>query len=295
VRVRIGTSGFSYKEWKGNFYPEKLKQAQMLRFYAERFDAVEINNTFYRMPAASLLERWKSEVGDGFGFVLKAPRRITHEKRLQAQSAEDVAQLWTIAATLGERLGPILFQTPPFLKKDAARLREFLEALPAGCRAAFEFRNASWADEEVYALLRERGAVLCTADMDAAERKAPIVPTARWGYLRLRRADYDNASLGEWAERVLAQPWDEAWVFFKHEDEGKGPALAAAFKKILDNRGAQGMPATVESFRCMMCGHQYQEKVERREDKERSCPKCRSCSIRQLKKRDEAVAKEPSD
>jgi uncharacterized protein YecE (DUF72 family) len=238
MRVRIGTSGYSYKEWKGSFYPEKLKPAEMLRFYAQRFDTVEINNTFYRMPNAELLEHWALEVPDGFAFVLKAPQRITHIKRLQATAAEDVQYLWKIASTLGPRLGPILFQTPPYLRKDAGRLREFLAALPEGCRAAFEFRHESWADDEVHALLGERNAALCAADVDADQRPRPIVPTARFGYLRLRRADYDETSLGEWADRVLAQPWDEAWVFFKHEDEGKGPALAGVFKKIIDSRRA---------------------------------------------------------
>jgi uncharacterized protein YecE (DUF72 family) len=234
VRVRIGTSGYSYKQWRGNFYPEKLKPAEMLGFYAARFDSVEINNTFYRMPSAELLQHWAAQVPGGFAFVLKAPQRITHIKRLQPTSAEDVQHLWRIASQLGARLGPLLFQTPPFLKKDAGRLREFLASLPEGCRAAFEFRNASWADDEVHALLRERNAALCAADVDEEAAPKPIVATARWGYLRLRRADYDEAALREWASRVRAQPWDEAWVFFKHEDQGKGPALAGVFKSIVD-------------------------------------------------------------
>jgi uncharacterized protein YecE (DUF72 family) len=236
VRVRIGTSGYSYKQWKGSFYPEKLKPAEMLHFYAQRFDTVEINNTFYRMPNPERLAHWAAEVPEHFAFALKAPQRITHIKRLQATSSEDVQYLWEIASTLGARLGPILFQTPPHLRKDAGRLRDFLAALPDRCRAAFEFRHDSWADDEVHALLRERNAALCAADVDEDEQPRPIVPTARFGYLRLRRADYDEATLAEWAKRVLAQPWDEAWVFFKHEDEGKGPAFAGVFKKIVDSR-----------------------------------------------------------
>jgi uncharacterized protein YecE (DUF72 family) len=233
VRVRVGTSGFSYDEWAGSFYPEGLKPAQRLRYYASRLGAVEINNTFYRMPRAELLARWSAEVPDDFVFVLKAPQRITHVKRLQASAAEDVGYLLEQARGLGPKLGPVLFQTPPQFREDLPRLREFLGALPAGVRAAFEFRHESWEHDEVRAALADRGAALCAADTD--EKEAPeLRATARFGYLRLRRADYDPAALRRWALAVKAQPWEEAFVFFKHEDEARGPALAEAFSAALN-------------------------------------------------------------
>ncbi len=230
MRVRVGTSGYAYKEWKGSFYPEELPDRAMLRFYAGQFDTVEINNTFYRMPTAELLGGWAGQVPPGFSFVLKAPRRITHVRRLQG-AAEDIAHLLRTAAGLGPRLGPILFQLPPFLKKDAGRLREFAAALPAGFRAAIEFRNRSWRDEEVDAILRDHGIALVVAD--AEEEQPPVVPTAPFGYLRLRREGYDATALAAWARTVLAQPWEEAHVFFKHEDEAAGPRLAAEFRRLV--------------------------------------------------------------
>ncbi len=232
MRVRVGTSGFSYDAWRGSFYPEGLKPAARLAYYATRLDCVEINNTFYRMPQAALLEKWRDEVPVDFVFVLKAPQRITHVKRLQATAREDVAYLLDQARGLGPRLGPLLFQTPPFLKKDAGRLREFLDFLPAGVRAAFEFRNPTWEDAEIRGVLAEKGAALCLADTDEAEPPA-LQATGRFGYLRLRRSEYDAGALCRWAEAVKAQPWDEAFVFFKHEDEGKGPAFAQAFRAAL--------------------------------------------------------------
>jgi uncharacterized protein YecE (DUF72 family) len=203
----------------------------MLRFYAERFPTVEINNTFYRMPAKDLLARWAGETPDGFTFVLKAPQRLTHQKRLK-DVGDSLPYFLEVSETLGAKRGPFLFQLPPNLRKDAARLDAFLELLPAGTRAAFEFRHASWFDAETEGILRARGAALCLADVDAPADggnplPAPLVPTASWGYLRLRRADYTDADIQAWAERIQAQPWDEAFVFFKHEDEGKAPALAA--------------------------------------------------------------------
>jgi uncharacterized protein YecE (DUF72 family) len=225
VRVRVGTSGFSYGAWRGSFYPEGMKPAGFLAFYARQFATVEINNTFYRMPKPELLERWAAETPAEFSFVLKAPQRITHVKRLS--DADSLAFFLTAAAVLGERVGPLLFQLPPFFRKDAARLREFLALVPEGRKAAFEFRHASWFDDEVYAALRERGAALCSADTDeSGEQGAPVVPTADWGYLRLRRSGYDEPAIAAWAERIRSQPWSEAWVFFKHEEQGVGPALA---------------------------------------------------------------------
>jgi len=226
MRILIGTSGFSYKQWKGSFYPEDLPDSQMLRYYAERLPAVEINNTFYRMPTKTLLGKWAAEVPESFTFVLKASQRITHRKRLR-EAGEDVAYFFETAATLGGRLGPALFQLPPYLRKDLPRLRDFLALLPAGRRAAFEFRHESWFDDEIYQALRDGGASLCVSDTDEEGRPAPLVLTAGWGYLRLRRPDYGEAELGAWAERIQAQPWSDAFVFFKHEEAGKGAALAA--------------------------------------------------------------------
>ncbi len=225
MKVLAGTSGYSYQEWVGSFYPPKLPANQMLRHYGERFGTVEINNTFYRMPQESVLGRWAAEVPAGFRFVLKAPKRITHEKKLQ-QVGDEVDYLRRTAAVLGEKQGPFLFQLPPFFRKDVPRLRDFLELLgPA--RAALEFRHESWLDDEVYALLRSHRAALCLADTEEGE--PPGVVTADWGYLRLRRPDYDDAELASWMKRVREQPWSEAFVFFKHEDAGKGPELAARF------------------------------------------------------------------
>ena len=233
MQVLVGTSGYSYKEWKGTFYPEDLKAAGMLRYYAERLGTVEINNTFYRMPTATVLEHWAAETPPGFIFVLKGPQRITHMKRLK-DAAEPLAYFLDTAIVLGEKLGPVLFQLPPNFKKDLARLQDFLALLPAGRPVAFEFRHESWFDDEVYGALREKGVALCAADTDEfGDRGAPIVPTAGFGYLRLRRADYDDAALAAWAERIRAQPWTRAFVFFKHEDAGKGPAMAARFVAAL--------------------------------------------------------------
>lgn len=219
MQVRVGTSGFSYKEWRGSFYPEDLKNAEMLRYYAQRLSSVEINNTFYRMPKAAVLEGWANQVPPGFQFVLKASRQITHRKRLK-QSDEPLAYLLETAASLGDRLGPLLFQLPPYFKKDVARLREFLGLLPEGRPFAFEFRHETWSDDEVRAALRRRNCALVCADTeDSGTEGAPIVPTADWGYLRLRRCDYTGDELRPWVERIRSQPWERAFVFFKHEDD----------------------------------------------------------------------------
>ena len=220
MKILVGTSGYAYKEWRGSFYPEKMKEKEMLRYYAERFSAVEINNTFYRLPGREMLLRWAEEVPPGFVFVLKASQRITHRQRLSAESKETVDYLFDVASALGGRLGPVLFQTPPFFRKDADRLRRFLDLLPAGHPVAFEFRHETWRDDEVHEALRSRNAALVCADTEeSGEGGAPIVPTADWGYLRLRRCDYDDAVLAGWRERVRAQPWRKAFVFFKHEED----------------------------------------------------------------------------
>ncbi|MDP9360240.1 MAG: DUF72 domain-containing protein [Acidobacteriota bacterium] len=233
MHIRVGTSGYSYKEWKGTFYPDDLPAAKMLPFYAARFDSVEINNTFYRMPDAKMVAKWGEQVPDGFTFVLKAPQRITHQKKLVG-AAGDVAYLFDAAASLGSRLGPVLFQLPPYSRKDAGKLREFIAVLPAERKVAFEFRHDSWFDDEIYGILRERDIALCAADTDeVTDPEALVVPTASWGYMRLRRTEYAAGQLAAWAARVERQAWSEAYVFFKHEDEGKGPRFAVEFRAQL--------------------------------------------------------------
>ena len=229
MNLYVGTSGYSYPEWKGTFYPEDMPEKQMLRFYGERFGAVEINNTFYRMPKASVLESWAAEVPADFKFVLKASRRITHLQRLK-DAGDNVAYLLKTAATLKKRLGPLLFQLPPYLKKDVPRLRDFLPLI-AKSSAAFEFRHQSWFDDEVFGVLREHQAALCIAEAEN-ELKLPFVCTADWGYLRLRRPDYGDPELMEWVKRVSQQRWHDAFVFFKHEEEGKGPQMAKRFLEL---------------------------------------------------------------
>jgi uncharacterized protein YecE (DUF72 family) len=196
-RVLTGTSGYSYAEWKGSFYPEKFPAKAMLGYYAERFPTVEINNTFYRMPTEALVRGWAEQVPEGFTFVIKASKRITHDRRLR-DCADAVEYLVRTVSVLGPRLGPLLFQLPPNLKKDLPRLVDFLAALPPGPRAAFEFRHASWFEDDVFAALRAAGVALCVADT-GEEPAAPFVATAGWGYLRLRREDFSDELLREWA------------------------------------------------------------------------------------------------
>jgi uncharacterized protein YecE (DUF72 family) len=231
MRVFTGTSGFSYGGWTGTFYPEDLPAGERLAFYATKLPAVEINNTFYRMPKPELLAGWAAQVPKTFRFALKAPQRITHIKRLK-DAAEEVRFLTGSFRQLGERRGPILFGLPPNLKKDLPRLDAFLGLLPSDLEAAFEFRNATWLDDDVFALLRAAGAALCVADDEKGT--TPLVATARWGYLRLRREDYAEADLDAWAERLAAQEWDSAYVFFKHEDEARAPELARGFAERLE-------------------------------------------------------------
>jgi uncharacterized protein YecE (DUF72 family) len=233
MHIRVGTSGYSYKEWKGTFYPDDLPAAKMLPYYGERFDSVEINNTFYRMPDAKMVAKWGEQVPDGFTFVLKAPQRITHHKKLVG-AGDDLRQLFEAGEVLGSKLGPVLFQLPPFSRKDALKLREFVAILPADRRVAFEFRHDSWFDDEIYGILREHDIALCAADTDdVTNRDALVVPTASWGYMRLRRTEYESGQLAAWAARVEKQAWSDAYVFFKHEDEGKGPRFAVEFRALL--------------------------------------------------------------
>jgi uncharacterized protein YecE (DUF72 family) len=230
MNLYVGTSGYSYKEWKGKFYPKNLPDKEMLRYYGEHFRSVEINNTFYRMPEASVLEAWEGTVPADFNFVLKAPRWITHTRRLK-DAGDSVSDLFRVAGILKERLGPLLFQLPPNMKKDVPRLREFLALLPSQRRVAFEFRHQSWFDEEVIGLLRDHRTALCIAEAED-DLEVPFVATTDWGYLRLRRPEYSDKELKTWITQVRKQAWRDAFVFFKHEDEGKGPQMAKRFLKL---------------------------------------------------------------
>ncbi len=239
--LRTGTSGFSYREWKGSFYPEDLAAGEMLGFYAARLPAVEINNTFYRLPRADVLEAWAEQVPEGFSFAIKASRRITHFKRLAASAADETAYLLETTARLGPKLGVLLFQLPPNAKVDAERLEAFLKLLPEGTPAAFEFRHPSWQDDRVFELLRARDMPLVVVDADDGEASDPV-PTAGWGYLRLRRSEYSREALAAWAKRIHTQGWRQAFVFFKHEDAGAGPALAASFLEIAGRAAERKAP-----------------------------------------------------
>jgi uncharacterized protein YecE (DUF72 family) len=241
MTLYVGTSGYAYKEWKGSFYPADLPDGEMLRFYAGRFNTVEINNTFYRMPKTAVVEGWGAEVGDGFRFVLKASQRITHFQRLK-DAGDTLGYLLRAAGALGGRQGPLLFQLPPNMRKDAPRLAEFLALLPPGRRAAFEFRHASWFDDEVFALLGDHQAALCVAEAED-ELEIPVVATTDWGYLRLRRPDYADGELEAWVDRVRELGWKDAFVFFKHEDAGKGPRMAERFLELAGSAyGSSGPP-----------------------------------------------------
>ena len=230
MKLHVGTSGYSYKEWKGNFYPEDLPAKEMLSYYSRRLPAVEINNTFYRLPQPGMIENWRDQVPDEFRFSIKASQRITHIKRLK-NCEDETKYLLETAALLGERLGVVLFQLPPNSKKDAERLQDFLGLLPDGKRAAFEFRHESWFDDETFALLRAKDCALVVSDTDE-KTLTEIISTASWGYLRLRRVVYQKNDLAEWMQRVQGQKWKDAFVFFKHEDEGTGPKLAAQFLEL---------------------------------------------------------------
>jgi uncharacterized protein YecE (DUF72 family) len=219
--ILVGTSGYNYPEWKGSFYPPDLAAAKMLPFYAQRFNTVEINYTFYRMPTPKLAANWASQVPDHFRFTLKAPRRITHDRRLRDVSVP-VRAFCEVAAELGPRLGALLFQLPPNFKKDLALLDDFLGVLPPRLCAAFEFRNESWLDEEVYARLRARNLALCIADSE--KRSTPVMTTADYAYLRLRDAGYQEQDIARWTDTAkdLQDRCKDVFVYFKHEDEGKG-------------------------------------------------------------------------
>jgi uncharacterized protein YecE (DUF72 family) len=229
-RLLAGASGYSFKEWKGVFYPPDLKPEAMLAWYAERLPTVEINNTFYRMPAVGMLENWARATPEGFRFAIKASRRITHISRLKAETAADSVQyLYRNLAALGAKRGPVLFQLPPQMKKDVARLSAFLSLLPEGHAAAFEFRNESWFDDQVYALLRSVGAALCLSERED-NAPPPLVETATWGYVRLRLEAYSESALRQWAERLAATGWREIYVYLMHEPTA--PAYAQTLMRV---------------------------------------------------------------
>ena len=216
-KVLAGASGYSFKEWKGSFYPETMKPEGMLAFYAERLPTVEINNTFYQMPKAAVVENWSRQTPESFRFAIKASRRITHFSRLEAEKARDsVDYLYRNLAALAEKRGPVLYQLPPFLKKDLPRLTEFLAVLPENHGAAFEFRNDSWFDDAVYAALEAAGASLCLSEREDNE-PPPLVETAPWGYVRLRLETYSDEALRRWAQRLCATRWEQTHVYFMHE------------------------------------------------------------------------------
>jgi uncharacterized protein YecE (DUF72 family) len=234
VNVLVGTSGYAFKEWKGPFYPKELKDEGMLGYYASRFPTVEINNTFYRLPKEHVLQEWASQVPDSFTFSIKASQRITHHARLKAESADALAFLLKNTATLGTRLGPVLFQLPPNLKRDLPRLQAFLTLLPRDRRFTIEFRHESWFDDEVFAVLRSCDIALCIAESE--EFRCPDVATASWGYLRLHRQDYDDAMLADWQQRVAEHSWTDAYVFFKHDYiDGAGPLAVNRFVAMVES------------------------------------------------------------
>lgn len=228
MKLRAGTSGYAFKEWKGTFYPEKFKNEGMLGFYAGKFSTVEINNSFYRLPAEHVLAEWAAQVPETFTFAIKASQRITHFTRLKPECADALAFLLKNTSVLGAKLGPVLFQLPPNLKKDFPRLRTFLDLLPPDRRYTIEFRHESWFDDEVFGALRERDIPMCI--IEQPEFASPVVATASWGYVRLHRFDYNDVMLAEWASRVAAQAWTDAFVYFKHDEgEGSGPPAVGNF------------------------------------------------------------------
>jgi uncharacterized protein YecE (DUF72 family) len=236
MRVHVGTSGYNYTEWRGTFYPEKWPASKMFGYYSERFHTVEINYTFYRMPTPKLIDGWVAQAPEGFQYTLKAPKRITHERRLK-DCADSTKMFVDTARGLGAALATLLFQLPPTLRCDLASLEAFLATLPRDVRVAFEFRHDSWLTDGVYALLKANNAALCIADF--GDKTTPMEITAPYGYFRLRDEGYQEKDLARWADQIAARSadWQDAFVYFKHEDEGKGPEFAAIFLKLLAERG----------------------------------------------------------
>lgn len=238
MKVVAGTSGFAYKEWKGRFYPEKISPRELLRSYSSRLRTVEINNTFYHMPNAGVLASWADQVPGNFVFAIKAPQVITHMKQLRKVGSES-RYLFTSLSVLGGKLGPVLFQFPASFRADRRVLEDFLALIPRGLFCAFEFRNAGWQENEIRDLLSEKGHTLCIADADDAPA-GDITSKSSWGYLRLRRSDYSEADLAQWAGKVRAQHWERAFVFFKHEEGARGPEMAMRFQALADGAAAAG-------------------------------------------------------
>jgi uncharacterized protein YecE (DUF72 family) len=230
MQLFIGTSGYSYPAWKGKFYPKGIRATEMLRFYQDKFRSVEINNTFYKMPTATLIRSWYEGVDGGFQFAVKAPQQITHHQRLVA-SARTLSSFIKASDRFAEKRGPLLFQLPPNFQKDLDRLTKFLKHLPSEIRAAFEFRHPSWFSEDVYEVLRNRNLALCIAEDE--KLATPPVATADWGYLRLRREDYKDNDVRQWAAKIAQQNWQSANVYFKHEDSAQGPKLAAFLQSLM--------------------------------------------------------------
>ncbi len=246
MNVLVGTSGFAFKEWKGPFYPEDLKDDAMLGFYSGRYPTVEINNTFYRLPREHVLQDWASQVPDAFSFSIKASQRITHYARLKPDAGSALDFLLRNTSTLGGKLGPILFQLPPNMQKNLERLQGFLALLPADRRFTIEFRHESWFDEDIFAELRAHDIALCISESE--EFTGVNVGTASWGYLRLHRQDYDDATLSEWQERVAVHSWKDTYVFFKHDYiDGAGPLAVERFARMIgaDARGVKASDATL--------------------------------------------------
>ena len=230
MRIYVGASGYGYKEWKGVFYPPKISSKEMLRFYSQRLGAVEINNTFYRMPTENILISWADQTPNDFVFAVKAPQILTHVKRLR--NVEDEAKyLFKTLSVLGRKLGPVLFQFPRSFQADTPSLRDFLVLIPRAISCAFEFRSPSWLNPEILGLLGQKGCSLCITD-SAEHPSNEIIGTAPWGYIRLRRSDYKDSELLEWRKRILSQKWEKAFVFFKHEEEAYGPAMATRFHNL---------------------------------------------------------------
>ena len=235
MKTWIGTSGFQYTEWKGNFYPEDLATAKMLPYYSERLHTTEINYTFHRIPAPKTIENWTKQTPDNFRFALKAPQKVTHWSKLR-DCADTMRYFHDVTSGLGPKLGPVLFQLPPTFKKDVVVLAEFVNCLPAGARAAFEFRHESWFGDDVWEVLRSRNVALCIAETE--DLATPPVVTADYGYLRLRREDYTSADVERWTAFVVEREnkWHDGFVYFKHEEAGIGPKLATEMMKLLENR-----------------------------------------------------------
>ena len=229
-RLLAGASGYSFKEWKGHFYPEDIKPDAMLAFYSERLPTVEINNTFYRLPKTEMLENWARTAPEGFRFAIKASQRITHMSRIKVETAaEPLAYLYKNLAALGPKRGSVLFQLPPNLKKDLPRLQAFLALLPADHGASFEFRNDTWFADDVYDTLKAAGAALCLSERED-NAPPPLIETAPWGYVRLRLETYSDADLEAWARRLEATSWRNIYVYFMHEPTA--PAYAKALMQF---------------------------------------------------------------